>query len=196
MERRALKSQPATQLPRGLPNWLVQKFAAEAVNEYGSLATAQRILVTGNAGSGKTTFATELAQQLQLPYFTLDTIVWQPRWRKTGTVEKAERIAELIERDCWVIDGVSDTVLAVADVVVFLDVARRVSAWRVARRSVRYLFRSRPGLPRHCPEILVIPRLGRLIWDFRNNVRPKLLAAQRQRGATNFVHIRWREGDH
>ena len=150
-----------------------------------------RVLVTGNAGSGKTSFASSLAKVLDVPCHSLDGIVWQERWRKTPQHEKDAKIEALIATDAWVIDGVSDRVLQAADVVVFLDVPRSVSAWRAMRRNVRYLFKSRPGLPPRCPEVLVIPKLARLIWRFPRHIRPRILREMDRRPDGTFVHVAW-----
>ena len=157
------------------------------------LIDSKRIFVTGNAGAGKTTFATNLAEVLGVPFHGLDGIVWQERWRKTPQPEKDAQIENLISGDAWIIDGVSDRAMRAAEVVVFLDVPRRVSAVRVIRRNARYLLRSRPGLPPHCPEVLVIPKLARLIWRFPRHIRPKILAEKSQRSNESFVHLAWPE---
>ena len=146
-----------------------------------------RILVTGNAGSGKSTFARRLGTALDLPVFGLDRVVWQPGWRKTPAGERAAMIAELCAGPEWVIDGVSHEILAAADIVVFLDVPRLVSIGRCARRTWRYLFRSRPGLPENCPEISIIPQLLKIIWRFPTAVRPQILAAMGKRNGGAFI---------
>ena len=94
--------------------------------------------MTGNAGSGKTTFALSLADRLSLPYHGIDGVVWQEGWRRIPQQEEDEMINTLAAADAWVIDGISDRILQAADVVVFLDVPRSVSAWRVddARKLV------------------------------------------------------------
>ena len=141
----------------------------------------KRILVTGNAGAGKTTLAREVAALLGLPFHSLDGIVWQARWKKTPPDERERRIHELIETDSWVIDGVSFTVQEQADTVILLDVPRRTSFFRVMKRNWRFLFRSRPGLPPQCPEIRIIPTLCRIIWRFPSRVRGPLLARMAER---------------
>ena len=135
----------------------------------------RRILVTGNAGAGKSTLARRIAAELDLPCHGLDAVVWQPGWRKTPADERDRRIAELVRQEAWVIDGVSSAVQEAADTVIFLDVPRRVSFLRTARRNWPYLFRSRPGLPPNCPEILIVPKLCRIIWNFPRLVRPGIL---------------------
>jgi adenylate kinase family enzyme len=142
--------------------------------------------VTGNAGAGKTTLATTLGQALDLPVFHLDSIVWQPGWRKTPPDERDRQEAELIEGQDWVIDGVSDQVRGAADLVVFLDVPRYRCLGRVFRRNLPYLFRSRPGLPAGCPEILIIPRLIRMILRFPHRVRARIRSE-----ASSSVRFRW-----
>ena len=136
-----------------------------------------RIFITGNAGSGKSTLAATLGRSLGLPVYGLDHIVWQPGWRKSPAGWRKDREAELVARPSWIIEGVSRTVLDAADYVIFLDVPRATSFARCARRNWKYLFRSRPGLPEHCPEILIIPRLIKIIWGFPINVRPGILEA-------------------
>lgn len=137
----------------------------------------QRILVTGNAGAGKTSLAHILANQLDLPYFGLDSIVWKSGWVKTPALERQEKELAIINNPAWVVDGVSLTVLDAADMVIFLDYPRYKCFWRALLRNLPYLFHSRPGLPKHCPEITILPTLVRVIWLFPKHVRPKILAA-------------------
>ena len=40
----------------------------------------QRILIIGNAGSGKTTFAKKLAGKTDLPLVHLDSLYWTGNW--------------------------------------------------------------------------------------------------------------------
>ncbi|HEX8471545.1 MAG TPA: hypothetical protein VF633_10560 [Brevundimonas sp.] len=103
-------------------------------------------------------------------------IVWRPGWKTAPPDERAAAEAELIARPAWVIDGVSRRVRDAADVVVFLDVDRRTCLMRCAGRNWRYLFRSRPGLPENCPEILIVPRLIGIIGNFPRLIRPSILS--------------------
>lgn len=135
----------------------------------------KRILITGNAGSGKTKLAQHVASQLNSPVHSLDSIVWQSGWVQTPREEKEKKISELTSQDCWVIDGVSYSAQDKADVVVFLDVPRHLSFWRVFKRNGRYLFHTRPGLPPNCPEWRIIPTLFKIIWNFPKKIRPVIL---------------------
>lgn len=147
-----------------------------------------KILVTGNAGSGKSTLGKKIAASLGLPFYSLDRIVWQEGWKKTPLEEQSKQIAKLTAQNDWIIDGVSYEVQDAADVVIFLDTPRHVCYWRAFKRNRKHLFSSRPELPPNCPEILIIPTLVKIIWRFPKRVRPKLLARQ-HKSADAFVHI-------
>lgn len=134
----------------------------------------ERIFITGNAGAGKTTLSKKVSEILRINNFGLDTVVWKAGWKATPAEERIKLIAEIIKPQNWIIDGVSKDVLKAADTIVFLDFPRRISYWRVLKRNWRYLFKSRPELPENCPEILIIKRLIKIIWDFHSKVRPSI----------------------
>lgn len=149
-----------------------------------------RILVTGNAGAGKTTLAKILGRALSLSVHGLDRVVWQPGWQKTPPEQKKLALEQLIaSSDEWVIDGVSQTVMEAADTIIFLDVPRHICLFQCAKRNRHYLFRSRQDLPERCPEILIIPRLLRIIWNFPEQVRPLILAHLEQNKDKKVVYL-------
>jgi len=149
----------------------------------------RRVLVTGNAGAGKTTVAQLLAAQISLTYIGLDSIVWKPGWVKAPTSERREKETAVANNQAWVVDGVSLLILRAADTVIFLDYPRYKCFWRVLRRNIPYLFRSRPGLPERCQEIRIIPTLIKTIWRFPHKVRPEILRECLTAGKF-VVHIR------
>jgi adenylate kinase family enzyme len=154
-----------------------------------AMPNERRILVTGNAGAGKTSVARILATHMGLPYVGLDQIVWQPKWVRTPIEERRLKEQAVANTPSWIVDGVSQVMMQAADTVIFLDYPRYICFWRVFWRNLPYLFRSRPGLPEKCPEIRAVSLLARIIWNFPKLARPKILDACKK-GNKRFIHVR------
>ncbi len=101
----------------------------------------RRIAVVGTSGSGKTTFAKEIARLLGLSHVELDALNWGPNWTEAPVDVFRERVAEALRGPEWVVDGnysrVRDLVWGKADTLVWLDYPLRVILWRVISRSLR-----------------------------------------------------------
>ena len=103
---------------------------------------SRRINVKGTSGSGKTTFAQELARRLDLPFVELDALHHGPNWSEPTAEEFRARVREAMEAnpDGWVIDGnyeakLGDTLIGAADTIVWLDLPLRLKLRRVGRRT-------------------------------------------------------------
>jgi adenylate kinase family enzyme len=102
----------------------------------------KHVNVKGISGSGKSTFALELARRLELPYIELDALHHGPNWSEPTAEEFRALVREAIDAapNGWVIDGnyegkLGDTVLREADTIVWLDLPFRVKARWLWRRS-------------------------------------------------------------
>jgi adenylate kinase family enzyme len=72
----------------------------------GGLMNTQRILIYGNAGSGKTTMAREAAAALGLARLCLDHLAWGPPGVRKPMAESLAALAAFIaENAAWVIEG-------------------------------------------------------------------------------------------
>jgi adenylate kinase family enzyme len=96
------------------------------------------VLVGGVSGSGKTTFARELAHRAGLPFHEMDALYHGPGWTRLATFET--EVAAISARESWVFDShgykeVRDLVWSRVDTVVWLDYSRPVVLGRVLRRS-------------------------------------------------------------
>ena len=97
-------------------------------------------IVSSASGSGKTTLGRELARRLDAPYHELDAIHHGPGWTEASAVELRARVEPLLAGEAWVVDGayrskLGDLVLRSADVVVWLDLPRRVWLPRLLKRT-------------------------------------------------------------
>ena len=74
-----------------------------------------RILIYGNAGSGKTTMATSVARALGIPHLDLDDITWSAvAVRKPLAASVAELELFVAARPDWVIEGCYGDLIAAA----------------------------------------------------------------------------------
>lgn len=102
----------------------------------------RRVNVKGTSGSGKTTFARELARRLDVPFVELDALHHGPNWAEPTNDEFRARVREAMEAapDGWVIDGnyepkLGETVLGEADTIVWLDPPLGLKLRRLWRRT-------------------------------------------------------------
>ena len=101
-----------------------------------------KIAVKGASGSGKTTFAGELAQRLGVPHVELDALHHGPNWSEPSAEEFRARVSEAMDAAVhgWVIDGnyerkLGRLVTDAADIVVWLDLPLRTLLIRLWRRT-------------------------------------------------------------
>jgi adenylate kinase family enzyme len=101
----------------------------------------RRVSVVGSSGSGKTTFAAQLAARLGVPHIELDAIWWGPNWTHLDAETFAAKVDAATAADAWVCDGnfsaVRPIVLERADTVVWLDLPLRTCLARMLRRTAR-----------------------------------------------------------
>jgi adenylate kinase family enzyme len=102
----------------------------------------RRVNVKGISGSGKSTFAQELARRLGLPYVELDALHHGPNWSEPTDEVFRARVQAAMDAapEGWVIDGnyegkLGELVLAQVDVIVWLDLPFRTKARRLWRRT-------------------------------------------------------------
>jgi adenylate kinase family enzyme len=144
-----------------------------------------RIHITGNAGSGKTCLAREL---LNVNVFGLDKIVWKENWAITSKEERASLEQKLTSKQEWIIEGVSSTARNSADYIIFLDFPRSTCLKRGVLRSFKYLFSTRPELPKNCPEIKIIHRLINIIWKFNEYVKPSIISDMNEKQSITITN--------
>jgi adenylate kinase family enzyme len=102
----------------------------------------RRVNIKGTSGSGKTTFAQELARRLGVPYVELDALHHGPNWSEPTDEEFRARVREAMDAAPrgWVIDGnyeskLGDTVIGEAETIVWLDLPLRLKLGRLWRRT-------------------------------------------------------------
>ncbi|WP_371108222.1 AAA family ATPase [Rhizobium sp. RCC_161_2] len=138
---------------------------------------ANRILVIGCSGTGKSTLAQAIASLRQLTYMSMDRdIFWLPGWKSRPRAEAISRIEQAVAGPRWIMDGNSPGTLPLrlprAEIVIWLRPPRYVALRGVVSRWLRYRSRSRPEMAAGCPERLDWKFLH-YIWTFERNEAPQ-----------------------
>jgi len=114
------------------------------------LARGRRVVVTGLAGSGRSTLALALAARTGLPVIHLDLYFWKPGWVAPSETEWREKQRRALAGDAWIADGNYDETLdlrlELADTVVVLD----MPWWLCSGRAFLRGFRMPGELPEGC----------------------------------------------
>ncbi|HEX8472794.1 MAG TPA: DNA topology modulation protein [Pyrinomonadaceae bacterium] len=138
----------------------------------------RKVLVIGSGGAGKSTFARRLGEVLGLEVIHLDTLYWNPDWIETPRDVWRERVAKLVEREAWIIDGnysnTFDIRVEACDTLIFLDTARTVCLWRIIKRAFMYRNTNRPDMAEGCPERLSL-EFVLWVWNYPTRTRPRVL---------------------
>jgi len=106
-----------------------------------SSRSVRRVSVVGSTGTGKTTFARELASILGVPHVECDALFWEPDWRMAERETFLARIDAATSGEAWVADGnyggvgAREIVWARADMVIWLDFSLFVIFARLWRRT-------------------------------------------------------------
>ncbi|NTJ64329.1 AAA family ATPase [Agrobacterium rhizogenes] len=141
------------------------------------LQKAERILIIGCSGTGKSTLAQAIASLRDLTYVSMDRdIFWLPGWKSRPRPEAIALIEQAVAGPRWIMDGNSPGTLPLrlprTDIVIWRRPSRHVALRGVISRWLRYRGRSRPEMAPGCPERLDWKFL-RYIWTFDRDEAPQ-----------------------
>lgn len=162
-----------------------------------AISVGRRVVVTGMAGAGKSTFSRALSAKTGLPVIHLDFHFWKPGWVEPPEDDWREKQRGLLAGDAWIVDGnyhgTLDLRLKRAETVVFLDTPWWICAWHAFARGLR----KRPlgfDLPDGCDdsawrrlrdEWWLVWR----IWRVRRSERERELGILSQHGRHAALHM-------
>lgn len=109
---------------------------------------AERILLYGVTGSGKSVLAARIAEATGIPWHPVDELTWEPGWVQVPAEEQLRRFEEICAGERWILDTAysawRDVALARAELVVALDYPRWLSLGRLLLRTARRVLDGRP----------------------------------------------------
>jgi adenylate kinase family enzyme len=160
----------------------------------------KKIAIVGCGGSGKSTLARKLGEVTGLPVYHLDALYWKPGWVATPNEEWDRLQTELIGTEKWIIDGnygrTLDIRLEAADTIVFFDLSRWVTMYRLIKRRFMYHRKTRPDLTEGCPERLDL-KFVKWVWNFNRDKRPAMMEKLQSYAATKQIIIlkKWSDAE-
>lgn len=141
---------------------------------------ANRILVMGCSGGGKSTLSQQIAARFGLAYVSIDRdVLWLPGWVERDKQEQRAIIVAKVQEERWILDGTNpstfDVRLPRADFVIWVRMPRLLCIWGAISRWVKWMGRTRPEMAPGCIE-KVDWQFLRFIWTFEEKFAPRVLA--------------------
>lgn len=100
----------------------------------------KRIIIAGNNGAGKSTFADKLGKKLPLPVIHLDDYFHNEKGQRLSKTNWDILHAKLISQPAWIMDGTYARTLKKrlfrADTIIFLDYPRLFCLYRTFKRRL------------------------------------------------------------
>ena len=105
------------------------------------LQLGTRITVVGNCGSGKTTLASAIAAQRNIPFISIDEALWKPNWVMREPEEVERILTDAMAGDAWVSDSNLGSrlhyLLPRLDTVLWLDYPKHLVMRQLLARTIK-----------------------------------------------------------
>ena len=111
-----------------------------------------KIIIIGNGGTGKSTLAQKIGQELAIPVTYLDLIMWNKDWDRLPEREFKKKLDEITRTKDWLIEGwgyhstLNDRIEK-ADVIIYLQFPLQFCLKSVLERNTKYNNKKNPFDP-------------------------------------------------
>lgn len=138
-----------------------------------------KIYIIGPVGSGKTTLAKRISQELSIPYYELDNITWQKNKTGPDTKRSDQEIKKLfkdiINKDNWIIENTGKEIYseayAYADSIIYINLdnftlyTRIITRW--FKQKLKIVYSPYP------PTLTILKQM--LAWAKAEKENPRIL---------------------
>lgn len=147
----------------------------------GKISAADRLMVIGCSGGGKSTLSQKIAGRFGLEYVSIDRdILWLPGWVQRPKPDQHDLIREFIAHDRWIMDGNNTSTFDIrvprSDLVIWVHMPRWLCVWGIFSRWAKYRGQIRPDMAPGCPE-QVTWEFFRFVWTWEKIFAPRVTAA-------------------
>lgn len=154
----------------------------------------RRIMVIGvSAGVGKSTFARELGSILDIDVCHLDRLYWKPNWIVAPAEEFIEKQRKIVKREQWIIEGnytsTSDIRMSYADTIIYVELPLRVCLYRVFKRWISHIGKTRIDMGEGCNEKLDIQFLSFILKTYHSRKRNMAAKFQQLEAEGSLINI-------
>lgn len=147
-----------------------------------------RVMIFGLPGSGKSTFATKLAQHLNLPIFHLDKHFYIENWIERDYQEFLDIQQHFVDQPKWVIDGNAMQSLEMrfqkADTAIYFHFPVFVCLWRILKRVFQKAWHI-PDLAEGCTKSVRF-KLIKYMFQYHKRYSPKMDALRQKYPQVRF----------
>lgn len=137
------------------------------------IKTVNKISVIGGCGTGKTTLANNLGNELNIPVYHIDGIHHIENWGIRNKDERDRMILEKVRESKWIIDGTYLSTLKhrleSSDFIIYLDYSSFAQVKGILGRYIKNRGKEKEEVP-GCKEQMSWEFL-KLAWNWRKNKR-------------------------
>ncbi len=113
-------------------------------NESSAPSSHNRFNVIGCSGSGKSTFARELAKRIEANYVELDAVYWKPNWTEPEDEELFRELDKALASEKWVLDGNYHRTIPIkwarVQTVIWLDIPFPTTLFQAFKRAIKRIW--------------------------------------------------------
>ena len=151
----------------------------------------QKLLIVGNGGAGKSTFARYLSERFSLPAVHLDKLWWLSGWVNRSQEEFDELLEFELAKQKWIIEGNFRRTflkrLQACDGAIMLDIPPEQCLQSVYRRAEMYRVRTRTDMTEGCEEEVHEDFIKWITDEYPNCVRGEMMAIMQESGKPFLV---------